>query len=180
MRSIVHTPNQVLITKTKEVVKVDRKILEIIQDMKEALISADNPKGVGLAAPQIGVNLRIFLMRPEEDGLATVYINPKIIAKSKSITQGIPGKDNKLEGCLSIPKIWGVVKRNTWIKLDYLDENGQHQTAEFKDFPAIIVQHEIDHLEGILFPRRIIEQKGKLYKSTFDEKGKEILEPLEL
>lgn len=180
MKPIVHTPHPVLVSKAARVKKIDKKILRIVADMKSTLLCADNPKGVGLAAPQIGVALQIFIIRPRPQDPIRVCINPEIVRRSEETVTGIPGSESKLEGCLSIPKVWGIVTRNTSVKLRYLDKTGCQHTESFSGFPAIIIQHETDHLNGILFTRRVVEQKGKLYKSGMDEKGKEILEPLEL
>lgn len=180
MKSIVHTPNPVLIKRTASVAKIDKKILQIVADMKTALLSADNPKGVGLAAPQIGISLQIFLLRPEAKDPIRVCINPEIVWKSEEKIRGIPGSESKLEGCLSIPKVWGIVMRHVSVKLKYLDEKSREQTETFTGFPAVIVQHEVDHLDGILFTKRAVEQKERLYKAAVDEEGKEILEPLEI
>jgi peptide deformylase len=109
-----------------------------------------------------------------------VLINPLYLEKSKTTVAGIPGGENKLEGCLSIPGIWGIVTRHEWVKVRYINESGKTEETAFADFEAIIVQHEMDHLDGILFTRRVVEQKGKLYKTAVDVGGKEVLEPLEL
>jgi peptide deformylase len=180
MKSIVHTPNQVLTSVTKNVIKIDRKTLNIIKDMKDALELADHPKGVGLAASQIGIPLRIFLIKPQEKDPTRTFINPVFIKKSKTTLTGIPGKDHKLEGCLSIPKVWGIVKRHKSVTVSYLNERGEKCIETFTGFQAIIIQHEMDHLDGILFSRRVIEQQGQLYKSGVGVDGKEILEPMEI
>lgn len=180
MKPIVHTPNAILTKPTEKVGKLDARTLAYIAEMKEALLKADNPKGVGLAATQIGLSLRIFLMRPEEEDPIRVFVNPEFISKSKTMVKGIPGSDKRLEGCLSIPKVWGMVTRHKWVKLRFLDETGETHEEKFDGFFSTIVQHEMDHLDGILFPRRVLEQKGQLYKPTIDEDGKEILEPLDI
>lgn len=180
MKPILHTPNPVLVKPAEPVAKIDAEIRRLIAQMKETLVSADNPKGVGLAAPQVGVPLRIFLIRPEEADPIRVFINPQITGRSKVMVKGIPGSDKRLEGCLSIPKVWGMVIRHRWVKLKYLDENGQIREEKLTGFASTIVQHELDHLNGVLFSRRVIEQKGTLYKPGVDENGKEILEPLEI
>lgn len=180
MKPIITTPNDVLTTTAQTVVKIDHKVKQIISDMKVTLIKADNPKGVGLAAPQIGISMRIFIIRPQESDPISVFINPSYTTKSKLLIKGIPGKNGKLEGCLSVPKVWGVVTRHRWVTLSYLDETGTARQKKFTGFPAIIIQHEMDHLEGILFTQRVLEQKGTLYKPGVDENGKEVLEPLEI
>lgn len=185
---IVTIPNQTLISPTKPVDKIDKKILRIIEKMKRALLSADKPKGVGLAAPQIGISLRVFITKPQPDSPIDVFINPEITWKSETlgeIDRPASGKtsvkkEGKLEGCLSIPNVWGHLKRSTKVKLAYTDIKNQRHEKEFSGFPATIIQHEIDHLEGILFPQRVLEQKEKLYQIEEDEKGKEELVEIEI
>lgn len=151
---------------SKPVHKIDKKILLLITDLKETLLAHKNPEGVGLAAPQIGKNLRIFVMRDGKE-LKTV-INPEIISVTKVKTK----KDDKkeiLEGCLSVPHYYGPLKRGEEIKIKYLKEDGLNVTETFKNFPAQIVQHEIDHLNGFLFIDRLLEQKRPLYQIKGDE-----------
>lgn len=92
---IVTIPNPVLVSPTKPVDKIDKKILQIIEKMKRALLSADKPKGVGLAAPQIGVSLRIFITKPHPDSPIEVFINPQILQKSETLGEIERGKTNK-------------------------------------------------------------------------------------
>ena len=106
-----------------------------------------------------------------------VFINPEIL-KSSGETDGVPERENKLEGCLSIPAIWGRVKRSQTLTLRFQDETGKTHEQEFSGFLATIIQHETDHVNGILFTRRVLEQKGKLYQSTTDKEGKETLEEI--
>lgn len=171
---ITQIPDPVLTQPAKKVQKIDRKILSIIERMKKTLIEADKPKGVGLAAPQIGVPYRIFIVRPKEDSLITVFINPEITERSKDLSE-IKRAGNKLEGCLSVPNIWGHLKRPSRVKLRFMDINGKMQEKEFSGFLATIIQHETDHLDGILFTKRVLEQKEKLYETEEDDKGNEKL-----
>lgn len=180
MKPVVKTPHVVLVSPAKKIDVVNSAVKTLIKDMKETLVAADNPKGVGLAATQIGVSQQVCIIRPVEDGPMEVFINPEIVKHSEELLNGIPGKGGKLEGCLSIPHVWGLVKRFKSITVKYMSESGKSHEKIFTDFPAIILQHEIDHLNGILFPRRVLEQKGQLYKPGVDDNGKEILEPLEL
>ena len=94
------------------------------------------------------------------------------------MTDGVPERENKLEGCLSIPKIWGKVKRAKTLTLQYRDEKGTVHKEEFSGFIATIIQHETDHTNGILFTQRVLEQKEKLYETGKDEEGKEVLEEI--
>ncbi len=178
--SILTVPNSVLTQPAQPVGKLDQKIIKIIREMKETLLAAENPKGVGLAAPQIGEPYRIFLTKPWPKSEIRVFINPEITWKSEEMTNGVPERDNKLEGCLSIPKIWGNVKRHQAVKLRYLTSDGKSHTQKFQGFLATIIQHEVDHLDGRLFSSRVIEQKGKFYEGRKDKEGKEVLEEVEI
>lgn len=182
MTPIVTAPNQVLSQTAKFFVfqKDDKTLPILLSQMEEALLSASDPKGVGLAAPQIGKSVYIFIAKPTEKSPMTVYINPKIVESTKPEANQTPKKVKKLEGCLSLPNIWGEVKRSPVVTLSYLDEKGNEKTKKFTGFMATIVQHEVDHLEGILFPRRVLEQKGKLYKSSKNEKGEDEFDELNI
>jgi len=180
MKYIVQIPNPILTLPSKKVTSFDKKLKIMIRDMKKILLTAKNPKGVGLAGPQAGFPYRIFLMKPTEKSAIRVCINPEILTLSKEMTGGVLQRENKLEGCLSIPKIWGGVKRHMALTLRYQDENGKTLEEEFSGFPATIIQHETDHLNGILFTHRVIEQKGTFYQTAEDENGKEILEEFKL
>lgn len=180
---IITVPNPVLTSPAKFVVKIDKKILQIIVRMKEELVNTKNPRGVGLAAPQIAVPLKIFITRPTPDTPIEVFINPEIIWASKEQAEISPPdnskpslrREKKLEGCLSIPKVWGYLKRSKKVKLRYLDINGKLHEKEFIGFMATIVQHESDHLNGILYTKRVLEQGQKLYEIEKNEKGEEKL-----
>lgn len=142
---------------------MDKKIQTLIQQMKTALIAHKDPEGVGLAAPQVGVSKRIFIMMPTKRAQIQVFINPEIIEQSEISNTHSPSKDTRLEGCLSIPRLWGPVRRSAKVRLLWTDEDGRPQDAWFSGFKATIIQHEVDHLNGILFSQRIIEQHGRLY-----------------
>jgi peptide deformylase len=169
IKKVVQAGDSRLRKVSKPVDKIDKKILLLIADLKETLLAHKDPEGVGLAAPQIGKNLRVFVMRDGEK-LKTV-INPEIISTSKVKTTKTKKKnDNEiLEGCLSIPHYYGPLTRGEEIKIKYLNEDRQKVVEIFKDFPAQIVQHEIDHLEGFLFVDRLLEQKRPLYEIKGDE-----------
>ncbi|MFH0749759.1 MAG: peptide deformylase [Candidatus Gottesmanbacteria bacterium] len=176
MRPIVHIPNTVLSKSAKRVTVFDKKLHTIIADMKETLLAAKNPKGVGLAAPQIGVPLQLFLTKPSAKEEIRVFINPDIIHTDSPIST--EKKSEHLEGCLSIPNIWGDVNRAPTVTIVYQDEKGQQHKETVTGFLATIIQHETDHINGILFTRRVLEQKNKLYQTGKDENGKEILEEI--
>lgn len=184
MLKIVHGPNEVLSQKAKPVTiredsKIDSSILKFIEEMKVALAHTKDPEGVGLAAPQVGKSLQIFIVKPTRKSKEQIFINPKIVSEIV-LPKRTDEEHSKLEGCLSLPTIWGEVLRSESVTLEYRDEFGKKHTKTFTDFPATIVQHEYDHLQGILFPKRVLEQNGLLYKSKKDKKGKDIFEEIKI
>lgn len=193
MLKIVSAPNPILSQKAKSIKKIDKSILKLIKEMGFVLSAARDPVGVGLAAPQVGQSLKTFLIKPTEKSPIHIFINPTIIEKTKAEHLTIysgrietlnknpkKSEEMKLEGCLSLPNIWGEVKREPEITISYLDENGKSHTRKFSGFITTIVQHEMDHLQGVLFPKRVLEQKGTLYKSHKNEKGEDIFEKIEI
>lgn len=138
MRKIRLLGDPVLRRKAKEVSQIDEHVLSLIKDMFEVMYASD---GVGLAAPQLGVSLRIIVM---DDGKPRAMINPQIVYRSE---EKIVGE----EGCLSVPEIFENVERSKEVIVKYKDENGTEQEEKFVDYSARIVQHEYDHLDGILF-----------------------------
>ena len=181
MLPIVKVPNPILTKPSKAVEKIDNKVLQFIEQMKETLTTAANPKGVGLASPQVGKNFRIFLTKPAPKSLITVFINPSILETSNEKTEGVPERANKYEGCLSIPNIWGIVHRHQTARVSYQDEEGKTHTKTFKGFLATIIQHEMDHINGILFTQRVLEQKNKLFKiKGKDKEGNDVFEEIEI
>ena len=178
MKPIVHVPHVVLTTPAKTVTAFDKRLGKLVAEMKATLVSTKNPKGVGLAAAQIGEPWRVFVTRLKEESAIRVFVNPEIVKRSEDQTDGVPERENKLEGCLSIPKIWGKVKRAKTFTLRFQDEQGRKHEEQFAGFLATIIQHETDHTNGILFTQRVLEQNGKLYQPARDEAGKEILEEI--
>ncbi len=178
---IVQAPETVLSTKAKPIKKITKEISELIEEMKHTLVRTKDPEGVGLAAPQVGKSLQLFIIKPDKKSPFTVFINPEIITLDPIKRVENKKLDNqKLEGCLSLKNIWGIVHRSPKVTIKYLDDQGISHEETYSDFYATIVQHEYDHLQGILFPKRVLEQKERLFKSRLDEKGEEIFEPLEI
>ena len=120
--------------KFKNVSKVDPKVRKIVSDMKDTL---DFTGGVGLAAPQIGLPLRIFIVNYSK--LKAVFINPRIVEKTKTTSEGE-------EGCLSVPGFRGLVYRSKELTIDYLDQKGRPKRAKLAGYYSRITQHEYDHL----------------------------------
>ncbi len=132
-------------------------------------------EGLGLAAPQIGKSIRIFVIdgepvaedEPELTGFKKVFINARIMEKS-----GDPVPMN--EGCLSIPNLREEVKRESHIRIQYYDDKWEFHDEEFDGYKARIIQHEYDHLDGILFPDRLNPLRRRLIKGKLNDisKGK--------
>lgn len=167
---IVAYGDPVLKKKARDIEKDELDVKELSEDMFETMYHA---KGVGLAGPQIGKSLRIFVIdgepMDEEElvGFKKVFINPQIIEES--------GKDWAFEeGCLSIPNIRENVNRNDTLKIHYFDENWNEHTDEFDGLKARIIQHEYDHIEGILFTDHLSGFKKRLLKGKLNNisKGK--------
>lgn len=197
MLKILNVPNPVLSESAKQISKIDASVLKLVEEMKISLLSAKDPVGVGLAAPQIGKSLQIFIAKPTSKSKIQVFINPTIVQNTEAshltidndrvnkLNKTIGEKSStKLEGCLSLPNIWGEVKRDPTIKLQYQLITNNHglitKTHTFSGFMATIIQHEMDHLQGILFPKRVLEQKGTLYKSHKNEKNEDVFEEIEI
>ncbi|HEY5346910.1 MAG TPA: peptide deformylase [Rhizomicrobium sp.] len=154
IRPILTAPDPRLKAVSAPVAKVDGEIRALIADMAESMYAAD---GIGLAAVQIGVPLRVIVMDLEqrEGGKKhRVFINPKILWASEELAMFE-------EGCLSVPEIWDDVERPAKIRAEYLDETGALQTLEADGMLATCLQHEMDHLEGILF----LDHLSKLKRS---------------
>lgn len=181
MFKIVQAPHKVLAEEAKPVEKVDQSIQKLIKEMTETLLSAKDPEGVGLAAPQIGKSLKLFIIKESPEAPLLTFINP-VIEKQSPLSKTKKEKDKqvKLEGCLSLQDIWGVVHRSEKVTLSYLDETGKKHRKTFTGFLAVIIQHEYDHIHGILFPKRVLEQNEVLYKAKKDKTGEMVFEQLEL
>ncbi len=174
---IVHIPHNILHKKTKNVLKVNESLIHTIQEMKRVMELEKDPEGVGLSANQVGLPYSLFIMRPSINAPCTVCINPNIIKIEGQILPKAGKRTKKrkkigrtkLEGCLSIPGVWGYVKRYPKILLEYTDMKGMRKKKWFTGFKAVIVQHEMDHLNGVLFTQRVIEQGEELYKEIEGE-----------
>ena len=169
IRKILLSGDPVLRAKAKTVGKVDKKTISVIQDLKDTLATQKDPEGVGLAAPQIGKSLRIFVA--DYKNFKRVVINPEIvkISSAKNIKHKTKSKREILEGCLSLPYYYGPLKRAGEVVLNYLNEKGENVTETFRDFDAQIILHEVDHLNGILFVDHLLKEKKPLYKVEGDD-----------
>lgn len=163
MSDIVIVPNAVLRQIAKPVTKIDKRILGIVDDMIKTLEAAKDPEGVGLAAPQVGLSLRLFVIKPTKRSRSQVFVNPIIVKISKKLQKG-SHSNGVYEGCLSIPNHYAPLDRSYSITISYQHLDGSQQTEAFTGFPAHIIQHEIDHLNGILFIDHVLSQNSKLFK----------------
>lgn len=180
MKQIVCVPNDVLTTPTQTIKHFDKKLERLVSEMKETLLAMKHPIGVGLSANQIGKSYRLFITKQTAESQIRVFINPKIINLIDEPPKNVKDtkENNKLEGCLSIPSIWGYVHRAKEVTLRYQDITGKEHIEIITGFLAHIVQHEMDHTNGILFSQRVAEQHGKFYRSVIDDTGKEVLEEM--
>jgi peptide deformylase len=145
-RPILKIPDPRLRQKAAEILKVTKKTAMLVDDMIRIMKRAN---GIGLAAPQLGILHRLVVMAPD-NMRPTPLINPKIL-KSE-------GEQIGQEGCLSIPGLYGDVKRAQLVEVEALDKKGRLVTYEFEGMPARVVQHEIDHLDGVLFIDKVIQE----------------------
>ena len=164
MREIKHVGEKVLQQKAEIVKDIDLK-QELIQDMIK--IMREN-KGVGIAAPQVGISERIVVIEinkneryPDAPSFPlTVMINPEVKYLTNEVEEGH-------EGCLSVPGIRGIVPRYKRVSVKYLDEFGSPKEDTLEGFPAKVVQHEVDHLEGIVFIERVKDLKTLITNENY-------------
>ena len=168
VKKILHYPNPLLLKKSSRIDNFDENLVGISRDLIDTMYDAD---GVGLAAPQIGINKRIFVIdcsREDEKKDCRIIINPEIEHQSEELS-------SYKEGCLSIPGITEEVLRPKVVKVIYQDINGVLQRNTLDDLWSTCFQHELDHLNGKLFidhlrPMKKILVKNKIKKSSKKEK----------
>ncbi len=125
----------------------DEELRRLVAKMFKAMYEGGETGGVGLAAPQIGVSKAVLVY---DIGRSGTMVNPRIIAHSEETEVGE-------EGCLSVPGVYGPVERYQWIVVEYRDINGKYKKEKFSGFDARVIQHEIDHLNGILFVDKVVD-----------------------
>lgn len=156
------TSNAVLREKSKPVKKVDKDILKLLQNMEETM---HTDGGCGLAAPQVGVHKRVIIVmlnQSTDQELVLGMVNPEIVFHSEATYYDT-------EGCLSVPGVFDEVERYEDIVVKFLDKKGREQMLKLADLNARVVQHEIDHLDGVLFVDKIVE-KAELVRA--EKKGR--------
>lgn len=163
---IIEYPHPTLqkIARDVEPSDINDSLRKIIQDMIETMIDAP---GVGLAAPQVNISKRFIVVDVSHvypDRKPFALINPKITARE--------GKTTFDEGCLSLPEFYETIERSKKITCEYLDENGKKQTIVDEDFLAIVIQHEIDHLDGVVAADRVSPMKRMMYLKKLKKREK--------
>lgn len=160
VREVLKYPNDLLKQEAVEVTELNDEIKNIITDLKDTMLDAGH--STGIAAPQIGKLYRIITIdaslnkKCKENHGFMVMINPEIIEHSGMLTSR--------EGCMSVPDYTGNVTRAESIIVSYFDENMQQNVLESSGFEAILIQHETDHLNGMLFIDRVISKRTDLFK----------------
>lgn len=161
IRLIVKDPDPVLRERAKEVTKFNANLHKLLKDMADTMYDA---KGVGLAAPQIGILKRVIVIDiGDEHGLIEM-VNPEIVERE--------GEQIGPEGCLSIPGLNGIVRRAQRVVVKGQDRNGNPFTVEAEGYLARAFQHEVDHLNGVLFTD-IADEVYKIPESTGQEEEEE-------
>lgn len=150
LREIRKFKDPILRKKARPVVKIDKRLLTLLDDMAETMIEAD---GVGLAAPQVGILKRVVVINDIENEKIIELINPEVIAQS--------GEQIGLEGCLSFPGMSGTVKRPAEVTVRAMDRNGNNVEITGTGILARAFCHEIDHLDGVVFLDKVIPEPEK-------------------
>ena len=156
IRTILEFPNPVLRQQAKEVTVFDEELKELVRDMTETMYDAP---GIGLAAPQVGDSIQLLIVdmaKIEDEQEVLVMINPRII--------GHEGTQIDEEGCLSVIELTANVKRYKKVTISFQDLEGDLKEISAEERFAVVVQHEIDHLHGILFIDHLSALKRTLYK----------------
>ncbi|WP_153124139.1 peptide deformylase [Peribacillus tepidiphilus] len=155
---IVTYPNEILEQKCDKVTVFDKKLAKLLDNMYDTMIEAD---GVGLAAPQVGVKKQIAIVDIGDDSGTLEMINPEILETD--------GEQIGPEGCLSFPGVYGEVKRPYYVRVRAKDRKGREYEIEAEDFFARAILHEIDHLQGILFTKKISKYLSEEELERYEE-----------
>lgn len=166
MDSILLVPHAKLRQQSIAIERINATVQDQVLNLIDTLKSARDPEGVGLSFPQIGLNLNGFVTYL--DKRIKVYLNPEILDQSEELTYGGTKDRPTLEGCLSIPYLYGPVLRPKKIKIKAIDEHGLEFSKTLSSFPARLFMHEYDHLQGVLFTDYII---GKSPSPSFRSLG---------
>lgn len=161
MQPILSVPHEILRKKSTPIDRLTPEVQEQVLDLIDTIKNAHNPEGVGLSFPQISYNIRGFVTYL--DKRIKVYLNPTILDIGSEMTFGGTKDRPTLEGCLSIPWLYGPVWRPKKLKIQAIDEHGAEFSKTLSGFPARLFMHEYDHLEGILFTDYTLRDGLPLY-----------------
>jgi peptide deformylase len=169
---IITIPHPTLRETAQAVTQADGQLIRFVTELESTLKNSKNPRGVGLAAPQVDKLLRAFATNFSDELLH--FINPVIVkaCKRKKVL-GVDKNDPDLEGCLSMPGLYGPVPRHRWVELEFQtleNEQLKNHKKRFDGFLARIIQHELDHLDGILFTDYSLENGLPVYRQSDDGK----------
>ncbi len=172
---VLYSQNEAALRKKSEPVRsVNRRVKMLIKDLKDTLL--DRSEGIGLAGPQINVHSRVIVVRlggkgdgSNEPGPPLALINPEIVEARRD--------EKDFDGCLSFPGLYAETVRPHFLKVTGLDEWGKPFSRTFEGFDAVLVHHEIDHLDGILFIDRVATISD-LYRVREDESGELVRMPV--
>ena len=154
---ILELPDPVLRQRAKKVRKIDTSVLKLADDMVQTMRDAN---GIGLAANQVGVLKRVLVIQLPEEEEARIYINPEIIYRE--------GEQDWYDGCLSIPGFRGLITRSVWIKFQALTEDSTIVKLRADDLLSLAIEHEVDHLNGVLYIDHLKEHETLIPISEFE------------
>lgn len=176
MLKIVTLPDKILRKKVETVKKPDKNLVKFVTELKQTLKKQKEPEGIGLAANQVGRDARIFVLK-KKTGAIVEFINPEILEFS-------PETCEMTEGCLSVPRLYSKITRPTTVKVKYFNicvnqEENRMSTAlkeiveDYEGLEARVIQHEIDHLNGIVFIDHALKQGVPIYRLVKGKEGKD-------
>ncbi len=176
---IITAPHPTLRQKAKTISVFDKKFFVFLEQLAKTLVEKEQPSGVGLAAPQVNKSLQVFAAILGAENQASqkpkieFFINPVITKTSKKKIKGLANGEDRFEGCLSIPLLYGPVARYEWIEVQYqsifyhdLIEKKttlKNKKLRFNDFDARVIQHEYDHLQGVFFTDHLLQSNSPVY-----------------
>jgi len=166
--TIVKYPHPALRRPNALVENFDEKVRQLADNLFTAMYKEDDPPGIGLAAPQVGVNVRMMVYNPlrtveaENREGNKVFVNPQIVARSED-------KEEDYEACLSFPKIDGQVSRPIWVEIEAVDVDGNPIRERFEGDEARVFQHEFDHLDGVVYVDHLEADERKRVQPKLDK-----------
>ncbi|MBV9079965.1 MAG: peptide deformylase [Elusimicrobia bacterium] len=163
VRPIRIFPDSVLSAPCRPVTSFGAELQSLINDLRETMLASP---GVGIAAPQIGITLRVSVIDVgrtlKKRSIDSTYHGSLIVVNPRLVKAG--GTQTPREGCLSVPDLLANVRRHEEVEVAFVDEEGRHRTVAARGFEALALQHELDHLDGLLFLDRVSNLKTDLFR----------------